>query len=118
MFVPIFVAVLIAIGLVYVLLKSKTTPLEAAKANYEKSMKTAYAAFETATFAGTTFDPTGTVYAGLISLLVDIHKEFGVTLVPQEEFSNGFVTGVDMNSLEFKWISCPQDQSIDQCWGI
>lgn len=47
--------------------------------------------------------------------LTKIHQDFRVTLAPMEEMSDGINPDVDISTIKFKWVSCPDDSTLQSC---
>lgn len=129
MFVAIFVAIVIAAGLGYYLMKkSKSTevsandgPVGLAKSDVAKSdVEAKLLAFLEATkndiLTGTSTAPP--YYDAFVLRLNEVHQEFGVTLLPPEELTGGHENPatMDLESLTHTWIACAKNMKMSTCW--
>lgn len=48
--------------------------------------------------------------------LAKIHQDYGITLAPMIEMSDGFNPDVDISKLKFRWASCPEDSTVMSCF--
>ena len=121
MFIAIFIAVLLA-GL-YFFMKPKKSPEEVAKAKVENLVKSMMGMVKTMASPG--FDPSSApglslefTQTALNEMMTSVHQEFGISIVPPMGLMDQLERGedIDIDSVAFKWVSCPKNFSMIDCW--
>lgn len=51
-------------------------------------------------------------------VMASVHQEFGIAVVPPMGIMDQLESGVnvDIDNVEFKWVSCPKNFSMGACW--
>ena len=125
MFIAIFIAILLAAGLYF--FKSKKSPLDKAKAKFDKVLRSALRQSKKMAIASATpdFEASSLVAlqhevasqgAAMIELLTSIHQEFGITILPPPELEDATNPNLDIESIKLEWMKCPKNFEMGDCW--
>lgn len=124
MFIAIFIAILLATGL-YFLVKHKKSPEDVAKANFEKVFRSTMEQTKQMAIAMSRPDliselpalqsEVAHAEAALWESMKSIHQEFGIAIILPPEIQHNYLKpDIDVESIKLEWVSCPSD--IETCF--